>query len=178
MRHVANGRPASRSMQVDVLYRSDAGRRARRRNKCLDHSACFIFEGYIMKFRSALCVATFAFAASAGIAVAQSSAQAPAPAPDASAPVAANPGSGLKTPKPSASRENATVGGDLEPDHPVAPQLNIPLGKPVPSPLGTRIRNARKPPAATGGGIDDTVARCQSEADEAARAACRSRSGH
>ena len=63
--------------------------------------------------------------------------------------------------------------GDLRPENPVTPQLSIPLGKkPVLAPeprAQRRIGSA----SAVAGGIDDASARCEAQASDAARAACR-----
>lgn len=91
--------------------------------------------------------------------------------PGASAPVTGKPAP--RPLSPSELRESATPPGDLRPENPVTPQLSIPLGKkPVLAPeprAQRRIGSA----SAVAGGIDDASARCEAQASDAARAACR-----
>ena len=103
-------------------------------------------------------------------------ATATAPAvPEASAPSAGKP-----VPRPlgpAELRESATAPGDLRPEDPVRPQINIPLGKqPKPS-LAPEPRAQRRigSASAASGGINDASARCEAEADSQARLACRNK---
>lgn len=76
---------------------------------------------------------------------------------------------------PSELRESATPPGDLRPENPVKPQINIPLGKkPVPA-LAPEPRAQRRigSASAAAGGINDASARCEAEVGDAARVACR-----
>lgn len=76
---------------------------------------------------------------------------------------------------PSELRESATPPGDLRPENPVKPQINIPLGKkPVPA-LAPEPRAQRRigSASAVAGGINDASARCEAEVGDAARVACR-----
>ena len=73
------------------------------------------------------------------------------------------------------SSANAAVPGDLRPERPVTPQIDIPFGQPEPVPVKPTARTRRNP--APPGGIDDAAARCQAEEDAALRAACRDRLG-
>ena len=102
-------------------------------------------------------------------ALAQASASA-GPAPVASAAKTVKSAPRLLT--PTEKRETATLPGELRPEGPATPQLSIPLGnttaKPN-SPTATRGKNDST------GGVNDAVARCHAEADEAARAKCRDR---
>ncbi len=105
-----------------------------------------------------------------------SAAAQPASAP--ALPGASTPAAGKPAPRPlspSELRESATPPGDLRPENPVVPQLSIPLGKkPVPV-LAPEPRAQRRVGSASpvAGGIDDASARCEAEAGNAARAACR-----
>ena len=98
---------------------------------------------------------------------------APAPDPGASAPVAAKPGP--RTLTPAEKRDNATPPDESRPDGPVVPQISIPLGKSGPVSSKPVVRVPRPQPAASSGGVNDAVARCEAEADDQARAACRDR---
>ena len=63
--------------------------------------------------------------------------------------------------------QDATTPGDLRPEHPVVPQITLPL---------RRARNATgnqgAGSAATGGNIDDSAARCRAAASDREREAC------
>lgn len=94
------------------------------------------------------------------------------PLPSASAPAAKPAPRPLS---PNELRESASPPGDLRPENPVKPQINIPLGKkPVPA-LAPEPRAQRRigSASAVAGGIDDASARCEAEVGDAARAACR-----
>ena len=95
------------------------------------------------------------------------------PLPAASVPTESKPAP--KALSPAALRESATPPGDLRPEDPVRPQINIPLGrKPVAS-LAAEPRAQRRigSASAAAGGIDDASARCEAEVDTQARLACR-----
>ena len=117
-----------------------------------------------------LCLAVaVGLVASLPAAMAQTSAS--APVPGASAPSVAKAGRRALT--PAELRANAAPPDDLRPEGPVVPQLSIPLGKPKPGPVKPKLRAMRPNPAASSGGVNDTAARCEAEADESARAQCR-----
>ena len=130
-----------------------------------------------LAMRLASCALVFA----AGTTLAQPSAPAAvsdAPASGASAAAPAAPvGPRLRTPAEIGNR--ATAPGDLRPERPVTPQISIPFGKspPPPPPPGKREERVIKRPTATpmpaSGGVDDAAARCESQADDQVRAACR-----
>jgi hypothetical protein len=95
----------------------------------------------------------------------------PAPRSAASAPPDAKPGPKPLTPQQ--ARDSATMPGDMRPEHPVVPQINVPLGKKEPVPPKPPPKAARGGDAASAaGGIDDAVARCEAEVDAKARADC------
>jgi hypothetical protein len=96
-------------------------------------------------------------------------AAASAPAGTASAATAAKPPPRLLT--PAQARDSATAPGELRPERQVTPQLTIPLSrKPVPPPSSNEGQRGQ---AATAGGINDAVARCEAQSDAQARARCR-----
>ncbi len=104
---------------------------------------------------------------------------APAPAAGASAPAAALPGP--RTLTPAEKRDNATPPDDSRPEGRVVPQISIPLGKSLPAaskPTLPTLRPTRPAAAASSVGVNDAVARCEAQADEAARARCRDRLSH
>ena len=123
-----------------------------------------------MKTRCLPLAAALAFAVASFGVMAQASA--PPPLVAASAPPAAKPGPRLLT--PAESRDSASPPGDLRPEHPVTPQISIPLGKRPPPPLKSESRPARPGGnAASSGGIDDAAARCEAQLGEQVRAKCR-----
>jgi hypothetical protein len=127
-----------------------------------------------MKIRNLPLAAALACGVLPWAAMAQSSASAPTAA--ASAPLAAKPDRKPLTPQ--LARESATAPGDLRPEHATVPQINIPFGKTqgaAPKPQSNAPRNSN---AASAGGIDDAVARCEAESDAQLRAACRIRLAH
>jgi hypothetical protein len=77
---------------------------------------------------------------------------------------------------PQQARETATMPGELRPEQPTVPQINVPLGKgaadaaPNPQP-----KAASGPQAASAAGVNDAVARCEAEKDKDVRARCRAR---
>jgi hypothetical protein len=73
------------------------------------------------------------------------------------------------------SSANAATPGDRRPEHQVVPQISIPLGRTEPEQTEPGPRTGQKP--STGGGIDDSLARCMAMEDEQARAMCRERLG-
>jgi len=105
----------------------------------------------------------------------QASAQASAPPPlsAASAPPAAAPGP--RVPTSAESREGASPPGELRPEHPVTPQVNIQLGRTPPTPLKSAPRAGN---AASGSRIDDAAARCEAQLGEQVRAKCRDELAH
>ena len=107
--------------------------------------------------------------------MAQAPATTPAPEPVASAPVPTGVRPGPRLLTPVESRDSATQPGDVRPEHPVTPQISIPLGKTpptarTPEPIGVK-RN--RVPASTD--VDDAVARCEAQVGEQVRAKCRDR---
>lgn len=100
-------------------------------------------------------------------------ASAPASSGAASAPRAAEPGPRPLTPQQ--SRESATAPGDLRPDRPVVPQVNVPLGRKPATPVKPQSAASRRREAEPAGGIDDAVARCEAQADRQVRADCRAK---
>jgi hypothetical protein len=113
-------------------------------------------------------------------------AQTPSPvvqAPAADAPDAAASAVPRRKPEPrlmapAEARDKTITPGELRPERPVAPQIAIPVFRPPPGPLSLdgptprpRTPRPRDRPAATGT-VDDAVARCSAEADDAARARC------
>ena len=96
------------------------------------------------------------------------------PLPGASAPTTIKPAP--RPLSPTELRESATPPGDLRPQDPVRPQINIPLGKkPALAPEPRAQRRIGSASAAAGGGVNDASARCEAEADTQARLACRSK---
>ena len=97
----------------------------------------------------------------------------------ASAPVAASAASTAPAPTgprlltPAEKRDNADAAAapDLRPDHPVVPQIRIPLGRTPPTAPGSAP--ARRGSAAPAGHIGDAAARCEALPAGAERAACR-----
>src|SRR5438105_6197945 len=123
----------------------------------------------IMKTRCLALAAAVLLAGATVRAPADSSASAPLPAASSSAPV--KPGPRLLTPLE--MRDNATPPGELRPEHPVTPQVRIPLGKKPPAALNSQP--AAPPPgnAASAGDIDPEAARCEALRGEQVRAKCR-----
>ena len=101
------------------------------------------------------------------------------PAAGASAPAAALPGP--RTLSPAEKRDNATPPDESRPEGRVVPQISIPLGKSLPAtskPTLPTLRPPRPAAAASSVGVNDAVARCEAQADEATRARCRKRLSH
>ena len=95
---------------------------------------------------------------------------APAPGPAASAPSPAKPPPRLMS--PAETRDSATMPGELRPEQPAKPQINIPLGKSADAPARPAARAASR--SKTGpAGINDAVARCEAVVDASERAKCR-----
>jgi hypothetical protein len=125
-------------------------------------------------------VAALALMAPPMFAQAQSQASAPylsapklAPAASSVAPIApgARPPPRLLTPEE--KRDSNAQPDDLKVDRAVTPQLTIPFGKTPPGSAKSDARAARRSPAASAVGVDDSAARCEAEADDASRAICR-----
>lgn len=93
------------------------------------------------------------------------------PLPAASAAPAGKPGPRLLT--PAEMRDSAAPTGDLRPEGQVTPQISVPLGRAFPKPPKPAAPAVRPATAASSGGINDAVARCEAQADEASRAKCR-----
>ena len=104
---------------------------------------------------------------------AQSSPPASAPrttvAPSAPAPVKSTP----RAMSPATQRDSAAMPDETRPEGKTVPQLNIPLGKGGPAPATVGVPKGGK--SRTGGGVDDSAARCTAELDDTARALCRDR---
>ena len=80
---------------------------------------------------------------------------------------------------PTEMRDNATPPGELRPEHPVTPQVRIPLARKPPAPLTPPQPAAPRPvSAASAGGIDDEAARCEALRGEQVRAKCRDELAH
>ena len=73
---------------------------------------------------------------------------------------------------PTEMRENASPPGDLRPEHPVVPQISIPLGKTAHPRVKAEPRAVPRSKAASAGGVDDAAARCEAQSDEQASAKC------
>ena len=99
--------------------------------------------------------------------------QASAPASTASGPFAAKPGPRLLTPEE--RRDSATPAGELRPERPVSPQINIPFGKAAPLPSKAELRGTRRAGPMPVGGVDEAAARCEAQVSETVRADCRAR---
>ena len=124
-----------------------------------------------MKIHHLSLVAALALASSHTAGLAQSGA--PAAVPGASAPVAAKPGPTIPT--PAQMRDSAFPPDELQPQGPVIPQLSFPLGKKASGQAQPMVLPSRPAAAASAGGIDDAVARCEAQVSEQARASCRAR---
>jgi hypothetical protein len=74
---------------------------------------------------------------------------------------------------PATQRDRAAMPDETRPVGKTVPQLSIPLGKgePIPATVGVPKNGKRH----SSGGVDDSAARCDAEADDAARALCRKR---
>ena len=86
---------------------------------------------------------------------------APAPAPTRPKPRAMS---------PAAQRDSAAMPDETRPEGKTVPQLSIPLGKGGPHKATVGVPKNGK--SRTGGGVDDSAARCSAEADDVARALC------
>lgn len=91
------------------------------------------------------------------------------PAASSAGPRATRPQQRLRSPEEAADR--AAAPGEYRPERAVSPQLSVPFGKNEPrtKPTVNTPRNASRAPR---GGVDDDAARCSSETDSRARAAC------
>ncbi len=97
------------------------------------------------------------------------SASAAEPAASSVGPRATKPPQRLRSPKEAADR--AAVPDEYRPERAVAPQLSVPFGKTEPRAKST-VNPPRNTNRAPRGGVDDDAARCSSESDSQARAAC------
>ena len=122
-----------------------------------------------MKTRCLPIAAALLLAAATLPAPAQPGASAPLPAASAPAPV--KPGPRLQTPLE--ALDSATPPGELRPEHPVTPQVRIPLGKKPPAPSKSPPAAPRPASAASAGDIDEAAARCEAQRGEQVRAKCR-----
>jgi hypothetical protein len=114
-------------------------------------------------------VAALMLAALSCPAMAQSSAPAASVAASSARP--SKPGPRQLT--PTEMRENASPPGDLRPEHPVVPQISIPLGKTAPPRVKSQPHAVPRSKAASStGGVDDAAARCEAQSDEQAGAKC------
>ncbi len=104
---------------------------------------------------------------------AQSSPPASAPritvAPSAPAPAKPAP----RAMSPATQRDSAAMPDETRPEGKTVPQLSIPLGKGAPTKPTVGVPKSGK--SRTSGGVDDSAARCNAEADDTARALCRDR---
>ena len=102
----------------------------------------------------------------------QSAPQMPAPGVGASAPLMpAVPGPKLLS--PAETRDSASMPGELRPEQPAKPQINIPLGRTPPVAATAASAAASRAQPGTKAGINDAVARCEAIVDETLRARCR-----
>ena len=124
-----------------------------------------------MKIHPLVYTVAAAVLALAGLAAsAQGTAPAQAPAAAASAPSPVKPPPRLMS--PAETRDSATMPGELRPEQPAKPQINIPLGKSADAPARPAARAASR--SKTGpAGINDAVARCEAVVDASERAKCR-----
>ena len=126
-------------------------------------------KGSALKFIFLPVSAALALALALPAAMAQTGVSSPAAV--ASAPRAAKP-----SPRPLTPAELRDSGSSEANDRPVGavtPQISIPLGKKPAPPSMPYSRAARPDAGAASGGINDSAARCEAQASEQARAACR-----
>ena len=91
----------------------------------------------------------------------------------ASVPSANAPNPRLMTPEQKRDSGSPPLTSNAQPDHPVTPQITIPLAR-KPAATGARQRNARRSDLpASAGGVDDAVAQCDASVDKSARESCR-----
>jgi hypothetical protein len=95
------------------------------------------------------------------------------PAPAAASAAAARVPAPRPLAPPTPPRDGGTDRADLRPERPVEPQIVIPLGRTPPTLPVSKAAAQRRSRAAATGGIDDAAARCEAQADPAARARCR-----
>jgi hypothetical protein len=100
---------------------------------------------------------------------------APAASAASTASAASKTGPRLRSPVEAGNR--AAAPGDLRPERPVSPQISIPFGKKPAAPTKGEERVVREGNPARNG-VDDAAARCEAQADEQLRAACRARLAH
>ena len=95
------------------------------------------------------------------------------PGTAASVPSANVPNPRLMTPEQKRDSGSPPLTSNAQPDHPVTPQITIPLAR-KPAATGARQRNARRSDLpASAGGVDDAVAQCDASVDKSARESCR-----
>lgn len=117
-----------------------------------------------------------ALAVTGSVVHAQASAPSALPVlPGPAAPAAASAPAGPRLRGPAETGNRAAAPGDLRPERPVAPQITIPVGKRPPTPAPKRNAPAAASGGAAPGGIDDAAARCDSQVDPQAQAACRAK---
>ena len=75
---------------------------------------------------------------------------------------------------PAEKRDSATPTATTtaQPDRPVTHQLTIPLGRKPPATPRSQSAAERSGLAASAGGVDDAVARCEAQVGKRARASC------
>jgi hypothetical protein len=98
---------------------------------------------------------------------AQTSTSAPRLAASSPAPVKAGP----RLATPTEMSDSSLPPGALRPEHPVTPQVSIPLGKKRPAPPTSPSRAPLPDNAASA--VEDEVARCEAQRGEQVRAKCR-----
>jgi hypothetical protein len=120
-----------------------------------------------------LCCLSFALACASGAAVFAANAQQPEPALPRAASAPPMTKTGPRSMSPAEKGESAAPIGELRPERPVTPQINVPLGKKAPAPQKPTARPAPTRSQAATGGIDDDAARCEAQAADPMRARCR-----
>jgi len=120
---------------------------------------------------------TLAVAALLGLCPLASQAQYTPPASAARVTVAPSAPAPAKPPpramSPATQRDSAAMPDETRPEGKPVPQLSIPLGRGEPTKTTVGVSKTGK--SRTGGGVDDSAARCNAEADDTARALCRDR---
>jgi hypothetical protein len=118
----------------------------------------------------------FVIALVAALAPSAAIAQSSAKALDATAPVVPDLQQERRLMSPEQLRDSATTPGDLRPERPVTPQINVPFGKPPPSASPTaEARPLPRSAAASATGVDDAAARCEAQDNDSLRAVCRAK---
>jgi hypothetical protein len=75
---------------------------------------------------------------------------------------------------PEQKRDSATVPGDLRPERPVTPQINMSFGK-IPPASPSAARPVPRSAAASATGVNDAAARCEAQDSDSLRASCRAK---